>query len=214
MNILSILGDVASPYYSSSNVYYSNPGISPLSTISMFSSSISNLLSLAAAILVIIGTWKILEKAGEQGWKALIPFYNNYTLYKVFWKVKWFWISLIPAALIGIGIVALITTIIMVFVADNSFYGSGSSFVGGMMGVIISVFLLVGAGIFSFVLKVLLNNRISKAFGKTAGFTVGLVLLAPVFYMILGCGKDEYKKPEEAKETEKTKEIKEAEEVK
>ena len=33
---------------------------------------------------------------------------------------------------------------------------------------------------------------LSRSFGKTSSFTVGLVLLAPIFYMILGFGKAEY----------------------
>lgn len=32
----------------------------------------------------------------------------------------------------------------------------------------------------------------AKSFGKDAGFTVGLVLLPTIFYMILGFGKAEY----------------------
>lgn len=42
------------------------------------------------------------------------------------------------------------------------------------------------------ILTIYQANSLSKSFGKTAGFTVGLVLLAPIFYMILGFGKSEY----------------------
>ena len=45
-------------------------------------------------ILVIIACWKIFEKAGEPGWKSLIPIYNQYILYKVVGMKKWFWITL------------------------------------------------------------------------------------------------------------------------
>jgi hypothetical protein len=34
-------------------------------------------------VLLLIAVWKILTKAGEKGWKAIIPFYNMYTLVKV-----------------------------------------------------------------------------------------------------------------------------------
>lgn len=33
-------------------------------------------------VLLAIAYWKIFEKAGEPGWKALIPFYNTYSQYK------------------------------------------------------------------------------------------------------------------------------------
>jgi len=35
---------------------------------------------LGIIFLVIAGFWKIFEKAGQAGWKALIPFYNMYVL--------------------------------------------------------------------------------------------------------------------------------------
>lgn len=35
------------------------------------------------AILQIIGMWKVYTKAGEKGWKAIIPFYNIAILYKI-----------------------------------------------------------------------------------------------------------------------------------
>ena len=42
-----------------------------------------NILEIIFYILVIIGQWKMFEKAGESGWKALIPIYNLYILYKI-----------------------------------------------------------------------------------------------------------------------------------
>ncbi len=41
---------------------------------------------LVASIIVImqiIGMWKVFTKAGEKGWKAIIPFYNIAMLYKI-----------------------------------------------------------------------------------------------------------------------------------
>lgn len=37
-------------------------------------------------VLLAIAYWKIFEKAGEPGWKALIPFYNTYSQYKFTWN--------------------------------------------------------------------------------------------------------------------------------
>lgn len=34
-------------------------------------------------IIQIIGMWKVFTKAGEKGWKAIIPFYNIAILYKI-----------------------------------------------------------------------------------------------------------------------------------
>ena len=44
-------------------------------------SPVASLFTIALVVLVIVALWKIFEKAGEPGWKALIPFYNiNLTL--------------------------------------------------------------------------------------------------------------------------------------
>ncbi len=38
-------------------------------------------------------------------------------------------------------------------------------------------------------------NLLAKSFGKTTGFTLGLLFLSPIFLCILGFGKAEYKGP-------------------
>jgi hypothetical protein len=49
------------------------------------------------ALLVIIGWWKIFEKAGEAGWKSIIPFYNIYTMLRIVGQPGWMLIGfLIP----------------------------------------------------------------------------------------------------------------------
>lgn len=48
-------------------------------------------------ILVIIGMWMIFTKAGEAGWKAIIPLYNTYLLTKIAMGNGWlFLLLLIP----------------------------------------------------------------------------------------------------------------------
>ena len=46
----------------------------------------------AISILTIVGMWKIMVKAGYNGWESLIPFYNRYILLKLSGKKKlWIW---------------------------------------------------------------------------------------------------------------------------
>ena len=47
------------------------------------SSPIVNIISLAIAILSIIGMWKVFVKAGVPGWHSLIPFLNIYDICKI-----------------------------------------------------------------------------------------------------------------------------------
>ena len=43
--------------------------------------------------------------------------------------------------------------------------------------------------------SIILTNDLSKSFGKDTGFTIGLVLLRPIFMMILGFGSPIYQGP-------------------
>lgn len=42
-----------------------------------------SIISFAVAVLTIIAWWKMFEKAGLEGWKAIIPFYNTYCLFRM-----------------------------------------------------------------------------------------------------------------------------------
>ena len=57
------------------------------------------------------------------------------------------------------------------------------------------IVLLLLIPVVNIVLLILTYHAISKAFGKEAGFTVGLVLLPFIFWPILGFGKATYTKP-------------------
>ena len=46
-------------------------------------------------ILSVAGLWGIFEKAGEKGWKVLIPFYNWYVWLQIIRKPLWWYIFLL-----------------------------------------------------------------------------------------------------------------------
>ncbi len=53
------------------------------------------ILSLVFLISSLIGLWKLFEKAGEKGWKALIPFYNLWLWLQIIRKPWWWYIFII-----------------------------------------------------------------------------------------------------------------------
>ena len=67
------------------------------------------LFALALAVVVIIGWWKMFEKAGEPGWAAIIPIFNIIVLLKIAGRPLW-WVILyfIPIANIVAAIVVSI----------------------------------------------------------------------------------------------------------
>jgi len=55
--------------------------------------------------------------------------------------------------------------------------------------------LLMLIPIVNIVIMVWVYNLLSLSYGKDVGFTIGLILLAPIFIPLLGLGKAEYKGP-------------------
>lgn len=53
-------------------------------------------------VLYVVCIWKIFEKAGEEGWKSLIPIYNKYVLVDIA-GLNWWWflIWILPTVLSG-----------------------------------------------------------------------------------------------------------------
>ena len=82
------------------------------------------LLSFGLSILMLVSTWKLFEKAGEEGWKILIPIYNAYTMAKIGTGNGWLifapFIGALVSGFIGegfiAGIVMLVVFAIMIYV--------------------------------------------------------------------------------------------------
>ena len=66
------------------------------------SSYISSILSIAS----VVGLWMMFQKAGEPGWKGIIPFYNQYILCGKTMGNPWYWVRLFVVIIPVIGWVA------------------------------------------------------------------------------------------------------------
>ena len=129
--------------------------------------------SLAITVFSFICLWKIFEKAGEAGWKCLIPIYNVYVFLKICWEAKYF-IYLILAILAAIILTA-------VGAANNS---------GALAG--IGGFLIVILYIAIFVVDIIAMIKLAKRFGKSGAFAVGLIFLNTIFLAILAFDSSDY----------------------
>ena len=101
-------------------------------------------------VLTIIAQWKLFEKAGEAGWKCLIPIYSTVVLFRIAGISPWWVLGYLAVIIPGIG---------------------------GLITLGITIYAMI---------------MLAKAFGKGAGFTVGLILLNTIFIMILGFGSSSY----------------------
>ena len=120
--------------------------------------------ALAVYILMIIAWWKIFTKAGEAGWKSLIPIYNTYIFSRIIGINFWIYIIGIPVV---VGIIAGIVG------PESNF----AAILNGAYILFIDIFFAI---------------KLGDAFKKGAGFKVGLFFLAPIFYLILAFGSAKY----------------------
>ncbi len=137
---------------------------------------IGYLMVLAVAVVTIIAWWKIFTKAGEGGWKILIPFYGSYTQFKVANCIPLFWAS------IGAGVVLAISGGLLG--AGISEQSQGLTIFGGILMAVVFIAVIV--------MQILFCIGLAKAFGKGGGFAAGLFFLSFIFYCILGFGPAQY----------------------
>ena len=139
---------------------------------------------IACAIIMLIATWKIFTKAGEKGWKVLIPFYNAYIAFKISGFKSGFW--------------TLLATEIAVFVAIFIAAATGdATVVNGQVtefhNAIYPIITIVAA-IIEIVIGVVGCYKLAKAFKRGIGTTLGLIFLPFIFTLILAFGSAKYDK--------------------
>lgn len=130
------------------------------------------LLSVAVSIFMLVVQWRLFKKAGDKGWKILIPIYNIYTYYKLFWAPRWFWITFL------LGVATVMTGAML------------TPETAVLMG-IVSTVAAIGSGIIGIVSCV----KMARSFGQGGAFAVGLIFVGPVFQAILAFGRYEYVGP-------------------
>ena len=119
------------------------------------------ILSIASiyAILAVIGNIVLFNKIGRNKWLGLVPILNDYILFDTFWNRNVFAIYFTVYTLYSILCVSCSANNIIV--------------------IILSIAVLM--------LDIMLMDRISKGFDKSFLWTIGLMLLYPVFVIILAC---------------------------
>ena len=82
-------------------------------------------LYLAFLVILIVGMWKVFVKAGEEGWKSIIPFYNTYTLFRIAGRNGWgFLLLFIP----------FVNLIVLIVISIDLAKHFGKSTVFGIVG--------------------------------------------------------------------------------
>ncbi|MBE5820614.1 MAG: hypothetical protein E7310_07405 [Clostridiales bacterium] len=128
-----------------------------------------------SAVFQYICFWKIFVKAGQEGWKCLIPVYNLIVLFKFIGLSPFLLlIYLLPFLLILGGFIIGFLIAIGVEIAYIMFF-------------FIIIYFIVLLGVYA--LNIVYMIYLGKAFNKSTAFIVGLVLVPVVFQAILAFDK-------------------------
>ena len=145
---------------------------------------------LAIIALTLVSLWFCFKKAGEKGWKALVPFYNYYTLYKI---------SGMKGSFVAVNILAfcfdkvkdvikyILQMSMMNYMSNNAYvYALTNSEIIEKAGLkslysifLIISFLVIAIDIAELVVTIILDVKFCKAFGLGGGY-IALMILVPV----------------------------------
>ena len=110
-------------------------------------------IAIVLVVLQIIGMWKVFTKAGEKGWKSIIPFYNVAILYKI---------SGMSPYLVFLYL--------------------------GLLVPIVNIFVAIAFSVIDLYQKI----NLMKGFNKSTGFTVAMIIVPFITYLVLGFGDSKY----------------------
>ncbi len=139
-------------------------------------------LAVYAAVNFIL-RWNMFIKAGERGWKSLIPFYGSYTE----WKIAGFGKEYISLLLVGIGLVVISLLLGLL----------------GAFGAILDVLCWVVFGVLLFIITIRKSMCLAHCFGQSDLFgLLALVVFSSIGLLVLSWGVCSYKAPEQKTDAE------------
>jgi hypothetical protein len=115
-----------------------------------------------------IADWKIFAKAGEPGWKSLIPIYNVFVEYEICWS----------------GMMGLVY---LVAIICANVLTSGTQPVQNWRVIVSGVLAIV-----ALIVHIKQSLKLASSFGKGVGFGICLVLFGPIARLVLGFGSARY----------------------
>lgn len=132
-------------------------------------SVVSAILSFGIILMIVIAEWHLLKKAGEKGWKALIPFYNLFVTHPLIGMSHIWFIT---------DIILWSTDLLLTYIVDTPELFSYSV-------------TLVALG-FTIISAVIYISKLGIAFGKTNGFMVGIFFLPFIYLPIMAFDRSVY----------------------
>lgn len=134
-------------------------------------------ITIVTQIIFIIANCLVFRKIGEKPYKALIPFYQEFVLFRALGVTR-----VIPA---------IYTAAVAVFIVIT--YIELPGFMISLILFLVNALIII---VFYLIIYFQKAVKLSDYFGKGSAFKVGMVLFQPLFTMILAFGRSRYLKSE------------------
>ena len=123
-------------------------------------------------VIFVAAEWKILTKAGEKGWKSLIPVYNVFVSHHI-------------AGMSHIWFILEVVTWILEVILE---------LVKGLPSWVVLAFGLFTV-VFTVVSELVHIIKMCSCFGRRTAFKIGMILIPGLFFLIIAFGRSKYQKP-------------------
>ena len=101
---------------------------------------------IVVGILTIIAQWKIFTKAGEAGWKCLIPIYNLVILFRIAGLSPWWVLGYLAAIIPVVGVFIAAGISIYLMISLGKAFGKSTGFIVGLVFLNTIFTLILGFG--------------------------------------------------------------------
>ena len=102
-------------------------------------SGVGSLVGLVFGLIVLVAYWKVFTKAGEAGWKAIIPIYNIFILLKIVGR-PWWWLLLLLIPLVNLVVLLIVSNDV------SKSFGHGIGFTLGLIFLSFIFYPILGFG--------------------------------------------------------------------
>jgi hypothetical protein len=91
---------------------------------------------LAIVVAVIAAWWMVFTKAGEAGWKSIIPIYNIIVILKIVGR-EWWWVILMVIPIVNIFVWIIVSLDLAKSFGRGTGFGIGLAFLSPIFGLIL-----------------------------------------------------------------------------
>lgn len=151
-------------------------------------------MSAVIGLFSLICYFKLYQKAGEKGWKCLIPIYNGWMLYKLGWKTGKFWArffvtlaSVLAGAALALGVALCFSSVYFGDVAPEIWMVLLVLTAGGISAILTIVLL---------VMRIRFYVHLSRSYGEEGAFAIGLLFVKLIFIAIMAFDENRYVGPD------------------